>query len=84
MTRRRFASTKSGRSKFCGVDIAGSSRKCANDNPRSGTASAFRSRPPLRNAQTVRLTDVHESYDRPAKDVRKCQHRADFERDQMW
>lgn len=38
--RRRFASTKSGRSKFCGVDIDGSSRLCANDSPRSGTMLA--------------------------------------------
>lgn len=31
--------------------------------------------------RTVRLTDVYECYDGLAKDVRKCQHRADFERD---
>jgi hypothetical protein len=33
--RTRFASMKSGRSKLCGVEIAGSSRFCARDSPRS-------------------------------------------------
>lgn len=37
--------------------------------------------PPLPYVRTVRLTDIYECYDGLAKDIRKCQHRAYFERD---
>jgi hypothetical protein len=48
-----------------------------NESPRSGAIVSTLSS----NVHSVRLTDVYESYDGLAKDVRECQHRADFKRD---
>ena len=46
-------------------------------SPRSGAIVSTLSL----NVHSVRLTDVYESYDGLAKDVRECQHRTDFKRD---